>query len=99
MITLRSGDFDELVGTRFVISDLDGDDLLVLVRVETMDSPPGMEQFSLVFSGSAAVAAEQRTYPVHHDTLGDLELFLVPIAQSHDRVEFEACFSVLVPAD
>ena len=37
------------------------------------------EQVTLVFVGPAAPALEQGTYRLTHDTLGVLELFLVPL--------------------
>jgi hypothetical protein len=56
----------------------------------------GMEQFSLLFHGPADQMLPQGTYPLAHDALGALALFLVPIGANSERVVYEACFSRLV---
>jgi hypothetical protein len=51
------------------------------------------EPFSLVFLGPRAPVLPQRVYRLEHDELGELELFLVPIAQEADGTRYEAIFT------
>jgi len=61
-----------------------------LVEVtEIPREPGGRAPFSLVFQGGPDPPLPQRIYRVEHDELGELEIFLVPIAP--DR--YEAIFS------
>lgn len=57
--------------------------------------PEGQErlQFSLVFRGPATEVLAQGTYPLSHAELGELMLFLVPIAQDTDGMRYEAAFA------
>ena len=62
----------------------------------TQLSPPAGERrapFSLVFRVDSGEPHEQRIYPVQHDELGELELFLVPITAGEDGVRYEAVFT------
>ncbi len=43
------------------------------------DGTPKREPFSLVFRGPADVIAPQRIYPIEHDAIGSLDMFLVPL--------------------
>jgi len=49
--------------------------------------------FSLVFLGPREPVLPQRIYPLVHDELGEIELFLVPIAQDGDGTRYEAVFT------
>ena len=49
----------------------------------------GRAPFSLVFEGGPSQPLPQAIYPVHHERLGETEIFLVPIAP--DR--YEAVFT------
>lgn len=51
------------------------------------------EPFSIVFLGPQAPVLPQRIYPLEHDELGELEIFLVPIAQDADGTRYEAVFT------
>src|ERR687884_1574737 len=84
---LTVDDFRPLQGDRFRIAP-DGAEAfeVELVKVtEIPREPGGRAPFSLVFQGGPNPPLEQRIYRVEHDELGDLDLFLVPIAT--DRYE------------
>ena len=76
--------FSDHVGSRFRIGV--GPDEFVaaeLVEAEALKSGPASEEFprapfSLLFEVDGGIDLPQQMYPVHHDTLGELPLFLVP---------------------
>lgn len=51
------------------------------------------EPFSIVFRGPVEPVLPQRIYRLEHAELGELELFLVPIAQDADGTRYEAVFA------
>lgn len=51
------------------------------------------EPFSLLLVGPARPLLPQSTYPLEHEALGDLELFLVPVARGADGASYEAVFA------
>jgi hypothetical protein len=83
--------FRPLQGERFRVAPDDAEAFEVeLVEVtEIPREPGGRTPFSLVFRGGPNPPVEQRIYRVEHDELGELDLFLVPIAV--DR--YEAVFT------
>ena len=88
---LTVDDFRPLLHETFRIAPLDAAAIEVeLVEVtEIPREPGGRAPFSLVFRGGPNPPVEQRIYNVEHDQLGELDLFLVPIAV--DR--YEAVFT------
>ena len=57
------------------------------------NEPPELERFSAVFSGPADFFLPQRIYPLAHQQMGDLEIFLVPIGKEVDGFRYEAVFN------
>ena len=56
-----------------------------------------IQQFSLLFHGPSDRILPQGTYPLAHDVLGGIDLFIVPIVGSnHERIIYQACFSRLI---
>ena len=51
------------------------------------------QPFSLVFVGPARFVLPQQTYRVEHDSLGELDLFLVPIGPNGGGMRYEAVFT------
>lgn len=49
--------------------------------------------FSLVFRAPAEPALSQGIRPLAHDELGELDLFVVPIAREADGMRYQAVFS------
>ncbi len=59
----------------------------------------GFVRFSVLFHGPPDRLLGQGSYAFHHQTLGSLVLFIVPIVGSDaERIVYEACFSQRVPA-
>jgi hypothetical protein len=86
-------DFRVAVGTVF---RLEGSDELHLVEAEpTGERGAGMERepFRLAFLGPADAILPQRTYRLEHDTLGTLDIFIVPIARDANGTTYEAIFA------
>jgi hypothetical protein len=89
--SLTVDDFRPLQGDRFRIVP-DGAPAFEVELVEVTEiprEPGGRTPFSLVFKGGPNPPLEQRIYRVEHDGLGELDIFLVPIAV--DR--YEAVFT------
>ena len=77
--------FCDHVGSQFRI-EVGPDEFVAaeLVEAVALRSGPASEEFprapfSLLFEVDGGVDLPQQTYPVHHETLGELPLFLVPI--------------------
>lgn len=67
---------------------------LRLAEVTEVRTGRGLEQFSLVFHGSGDRTLQQGTYELHHDVLGTMHLFIVPVLGSNaERMIYEAVFS------
>lgn len=49
--------------------------------------------FSLVFAGPGRFVLPQQIYPVEHETLGSMELFLVAIGPEGGGMQYEAVFT------
>jgi hypothetical protein len=66
---------------------------LVEVRGDKSGLPKlaGVERFSIYLVGPGPLP--QSIYPLEHEQLGRLEIFIVPIAQEGGRFRYEAVFS------
>lgn len=51
------------------------------------------EAFSVIFRGENNPVLDQQIYRIKHDTLGDMELFIVPIGPDDKGMCYEAVFS------
>jgi hypothetical protein len=89
--TVSAADFAPCRGDRFRIvpGDAAPFDAELVEVTEIPREPGGRVPFSIVFRGGPAPPLPQGTYGVHHDDLGAIEIFLVPIAV--DR--YEAVFT------
>jgi hypothetical protein len=87
-----------LLESAFVIDQDAGPVELRLVRVDEERVSGGFGQFSIFFHGPASRLLPQGIHALRHQTLGTIELFLVPVVGSNrERILYEACFSRLVP--
>jgi hypothetical protein len=50
------------------------------------------EPFALYFRSASQVVLPQRIYPLVHDAMGRLDLFIVPIAREPEGIVYEAVF-------
>jgi hypothetical protein len=88
--TLTLEDFQRLLHDRFRIAPDDAPAFEVeLVDVtEIPREPGGRAPFSLVFQGGPNPPLPQRIYRVEHAKLGELDIFLVPIAVDQYQAVF-----------
>jgi hypothetical protein len=88
---LTIDDFRPLLNDRFRIAPDEAPAFEVeLIEVtEIPREPGGRAPFSLVFQGGPNPPLPQRIYRVEHDGLGELDIFLVPIAPD----QYEAIFT------
>lgn len=69
---------------------------LEMLSVADVGSSARQSQFSLVLLGPCEAPVKQGIYRVEHDKLGELNLFLVPIAKDKNGVKYEAIFNRVV---
>jgi hypothetical protein len=69
----------------------------VIHRNTEANEEPGMERFSLMFTGPSRFLLEQQTIPLIHEVLGAIDLFLVPLGQEADGIRYEAVFNYYKP--
>lgn len=93
--------FAERLGERFEMSGGEGPgttvELVEATRLGELGGrgPEGQvrRQFALVFRAPAGPVASQAIYSLTHVELGELDLFLVPIAADRDGVLYQASFA------
>jgi hypothetical protein len=69
---------------------------LTLVSATDVGSSPRQVQFSLVFQGPTDAPRFQSIFRLDHETLGALDLFLVPIGQNETGLQYEAIFNRII---
>ena len=68
---------------------------LSLVEVDKRIDTERQSSFSIYFTGPTHVQLKQATFLISHDKLGELELFVVPVAQTEEYFKYESIFSLL----
>ncbi len=94
--TLTVETFAELIGGRFALrAGPDATLDLELIEANPLGARPGRGRapFSVLFRGPLAPVMPQRIYPLVHETLGSLELFIVPIGPRDGGMVYEAIFT------
>lgn len=100
--TLTASTFGPLIGSAFRIGVDDASwveaklEAVEAAGVQAADAARAAgrrEPFSIVFRGPVEPVLPQRIYRLEHAELGELELFLVPIAQDADGTRYEAVFA------
>jgi hypothetical protein len=88
---VRVEHFQPLVNQDFNLEN--SDVKLKLLEVKALKTREGATRaaFSMLFG--CPVPAPQGTYALHHEALGKLEVFLVPVKQDGAGVQLEAVFS------
>jgi len=89
--------FEENLNTRFwLLSESLEPYAMDLIELTNGYSSPRQEQFSLHFRGDRNKVFPQGIYPMKHDSIGDLDLFLVPIGRDESGTFYEAVFNRLI---
>jgi hypothetical protein len=84
-------DFSPFVGQPFTLGE--GVTLVLRAALPGRPRPGARDGFSLHFVGPRQPTLAQRLYTLQHATLGELLLFLVPIAEDADGRTYEAVFT------
>jgi hypothetical protein len=88
--------FEECRGTKFRVDIGSGGATefeLVEVKALRPNSDANGRPFALLFHGPAAQVLPQKIYPMEHDHLGTLALFVVPVGRDATAVKYEAIFN------
>jgi hypothetical protein len=89
--------FEKHLGEKFrvVAEEVEGLELELIEASPIKTQQPGATRppFSLVFRGPAEPVMNQQIVPLEHDTMGRLDIFLVPIGPDEQGMQYEAIFS------
>ncbi len=94
MLTLE--DFAGLVNETFAASLQDAEVPFVLVEARPLPAHPGLATrppFSLLFRNAASFLLPQQIYAMRHPRLGEVGIFLVPIAREREGFLYQAVFN------
>ncbi len=88
-------DFRPLVGRTFEVGIDAGKVAIVLIEATSIASPAALPRapFSLLFQGPLDRFLDQRTYALEEESLGPLEIFLVPVGRDERGFLYEAVFN------
>jgi hypothetical protein len=92
---LTAPEFEAALGSTFQVVDEDSRVMVSLSLVHVVRRPeqPGRRQpFSLYWSGEATTVLRPLIHHLVHPELGDMEIFLGPIATDGPGVTYEAVF-------
>ncbi len=88
-------DFSAQLNTSFLTELGDGRDVeLHLDKFEELVSTESHENFSLLFRAPVDAPSEQNTYTLKHESLGTLDIFLVPVKKDAHGLYYEAVFNL-----
>lgn len=90
-------DFNSCLNQPFTLELIDSS--IYPLKLISVDKYPGSaslgehEPFSVVFRGGSNTLLDQKIYLIKHSTLGDMELFIVPIGPDDEGMRYEAVFA------
>lgn len=91
--------FEKNLNTKFWLLGESPEPLpLDLIKISNGHCSPQQEQFALHFRGDRNRILSQRTYPMKHDSIGEFDLFVVPVGQDATGTYYEAVFNRLIQA-
>jgi hypothetical protein len=94
---LKEEVFAQHLNTKFYVPLEDRRVELELVKIlgdkNSLDKIEGVNRFALYFLGPGDFCLPQSIYPMEHDSLGTLEIFIVPVGIQNNRYQYEAIFS------
>lgn len=71
---------------------------LELIEVSEVKESARQVGFSILFLGPAEGMLPQHTYTLQQETLGEFDLFLVPVGRQERGFEYQAVFNQFKPA-
>ena len=87
-------DFDACVGSTFRIhASEERKETVKLAEVTTLRTVESREHFSVIFCGGPEQHLPQKIYRMEHETLGTMELFLVPLGPGDQGMLYQAVFA------
>jgi hypothetical protein len=97
MAILTEEEFSKHIGTEFYVKAGEDEAKLTLAEVKGYSAQPmddkSLERFSLFFVGPADSLLSQKVFQVRHETMGEFDIFLVPIKSDAKGVRYEAVFN------
>ncbi|MGQ4582316.1 DUF6916 family protein [Lysobacter sp. F60174L2] len=93
LLTLQH--FSNRINDTFSAALDDGEVAFELVEARAMPPVPGAARapFSLLFRNTAAFLFPQQIYRMRHASLGEVGVFLVPVARERDGFLYQALFN------
>lgn len=88
--------FTEQVGSSFEVTDAPTPFALKFHRIVEHARTESNEAFSVFLLGPVDPFMPQGTHTLQHAQLGDLEIFLVPVAKTNTGFEYEAVFNYVL---
>ncbi|SHH24616.1 DUF6916 family protein [Desulfosporosinus lacus] len=89
--------FQTVTGSKFEVILASGNVPLVLSKIIDHGSTSAHEQFSLILLGPGTQFLPQQIYSLRHESLGELELFLVPVGrESAGSYQYEIVFNCFI---
>jgi hypothetical protein len=96
-VQLTKNTFEPHLNTKFWLRGEDTQmHAIDLIQLADGHSTPKQEQFSLLFRGDRNYVFPQQIFPLKHDAIGELDLFLVPVGRDETGTFYEAVFNRLV---
>ncbi len=91
---MQIGDFEPHLNSQFKLSLPDGEMAMDLVEV-TKRGQGAREggAFAVLWEAPADPMLPQGIYTLSHSEMGELEIFVVPVAQFGDRIQYEAVYT------
>ncbi len=91
--------FDGCIGSEFQIIENESP-VCVLTLTEKLEhkKTARQESFSLMFQGPLEPFLPQGMRRLRHATLGEMDIFLVPVAQGKGGFEYQSVFNLLLQA-
>ncbi|MGA7220086.1 MAG: hypothetical protein WBX38_17350 [Candidatus Sulfotelmatobacter sp.] len=94
---LTKNTFERNLNTKFWLRDGAAEShAMDLIELADGHSTPRQEQFSLLFRGDPNYVFPQQIFPLKHDAIGELDLFLVPVGRNESGTFYEAVFNRLI---
>jgi hypothetical protein len=92
--TLDREIFAEVLGSKFTLKASGGQSAeLELTEVTPLKERSGSKSYSLIFEVPESHRVEQGLFELEHPTLGELQIFLVPVGMKKARQELQAVFN------
>ncbi len=91
---LNAALFADKLNTKFKVQVDDSTTVEIeLVEVKEYDFSAEQEAFSLMFRGPLEPILYQAIRHMEHESVGEFDIFLVPIAKKNDGMHYEAAFN------